>query len=242
MGLLRIEHVSKRHRRGRREYVALQDVSMSVEAGEVVAVLGSGNSGRRTLLRIAAGLERPDTGRVVFEGVEMGVGCELVGRRVAFCHTSFNALEGDLVLDHVATGLLAKRLSPKDARRAASEALARCGASACGELEPHELDSIERVRVALARALICAPALVVIDEPTAGIGLLESDPLLRLLRSFAKEGIAVLLATGDASSLAGIDRVVMIADGMVRGETHPGQQAEVLPFASAQRGSRELRA
>lgn len=241
MGLLAIEHVSKRYRRGRREYVALRDVSMSVEAGEMVAVLGSGNSGRRALLRIAAGLELPDDGRVVFEGAEMKSGGALVGRRVAFCHTSFSALEGDLVVDHVATGLLAKRFSPTEARRAAHEALARCGASTCGALEPCELDSIERVRVALARALVRAPALVVVDEPTAGVGLLESDPLLRLLRSFAREGMAVLLATGDASSLAGIDRVVMIADGMVRGETHPGQ-AEVLPFAHARRQSRELRA
>lgn len=242
MGLLAIEHVSKRHRRGRREYVALKDVSMSVEAGEVVAVLGSGNSGRRALLRIVAGLEQPDEGRVVFEGMEMNAGCALVGRRIAFCHTSFSSLEGDLVVDHVATGLLTEKLSPKQARRAAHEVLARCGAAACAELQPCELDSIERVRVALARALICAPALIVIDEPTAGVGLLESDPLLRLLRSFAQDGMAVLLATGDASSLAGIDRVVMIADGMVRGETHPGQQAEVLPFAPARRQSRELRA
>lgn len=240
MSLLRIEHVSKLHRRGRRERVALQDVSMSVDAREVVAVLGSGNSGRRTLLRIAAGLEQPDRGRVLFDGVEMSSG-GIVGRQVAFCHTLFNALEGNLVVDHVATGLLTRRVSPKEARRAAHEALARCGASACAELEPCELDSIERVRVALARALISAPALMVIDEPTAGVGLLESDPLLRLLRSFAQEGMAVLLATADASSLAGIDRVVMIADGMVRGETHPGQ-AEVLPFLSVRRQSRESRA
>ncbi len=241
MSFLEIERVSKRYRRGRREYVALRDVSMSVEAGEVVAVLGSGNSGRSALLRIAAGLERPDDGRVVFEGVEMTAGCVLVGRRVAFCRTAFNALEGDLVVDHVATTLLATKLSPKEAGRVAHEALVRCGALACAELRPCELDSIERVRVALARAVVCSPALLVIDEPTAGIGLLESDPLLRLLRSFARDGMAVLLATGDASSLAGIDRVVMIADGVVRGETHPGQ-AEVLPFVAARQQIGESRA
>lgn len=241
MGLLRIEHVSKRHRRGRREYVALRDVSISVEAGEVVAVLGSGSSGRRTLLRVAAGMEQPDEGRVLFEGEEVGSGRALIGRRIAFCHTSFNALEGDLVVDHVATGLLAKGSSPTQARRAAHDALARCGASACADLDPYELDSVERVRVALARALVSAPALIVLDEPTAGVGLLESDPLMRLIRSFAKDGMAVLMATSDASSLAGIDRVVMIADGVVRGETHPGE-AEVLPFVSARRQGRELRA
>lgn len=240
MSLLLVEGVSKRYRRGRREYVALRDVSLSIEAGEVVAVLGSGNSGRSTLLRVAAGLERPDDGRVVFDGQEM-TGSSLLGRRVAFCHTSFNALEGDLVVDHVATGLLTRRLSPRDARLAAREALSRCGASACGDLEPYELDSVERVRVGLARALACSPALLVIDEPTAGMGLLESDPLLRLLGSVARDGTAVLLATGDAASLAGIDRVVMIADGRVRGDMHPSQ-AEVLPFSPARRQIRESRA
>jgi lipoprotein-releasing system ATP-binding protein len=241
MSLLEIEHVSKRYRRGRREYLALQDVSMSIDAGEVVAVLGSGSSGRSTLLRIAAGMERPDDGRVTLDGEELKSGSALVGRRVVLCRTVFDPLEGDMVVDHVATPLLTKRLSPKDARRSAYEALSRCGALRCADLDPCELDSVERVRVALARALVCCPALVVIDEPTAGMGLLESDPLLQLLRSIAEEGVAVLLATGDATSLAAIDRVVMIADGKVRGDTQP-VRADVLPIASARRQIRRSRA
>lgn len=241
MSLLAVEHVSKRYCRGRREYVALQDVSISVDSGEVVAVLGSGSSGRSTLLRIAAGLESPDKGRVMFADAELKAGSALVGRQIAFCRTSFNPLEGDHIVDHVATSLLTGSHSPKEARRAAYDMLLRCGAANCADLEPNELDSVERVRVALARALVCSPALVVIDEPTAGMGLLESDPLLRLLRTAAQEDVAVLLATGDAASLAGIDRVIMIADGQVRGDTHPGQ-AEVLPFNSTLRQIRESRA
>lgn len=234
MSLLVIEKASKRYRRGRREYVALRDVSMSIEPGEVVAVLGSGKSGRSTLLRIAAGLERPDEGRVIFEGVEMSASAETIGRRIAFCHSAFGVLEGELMVDHVAAGLLARRVSLRDARRRAELALDRCGAAACAGLEPYELDVVERIRVALARALISSPALIVIDEPTAGVGLLDSDPLLRLLRSIADEGVAVLLATGDAASLPGADRALLIDAGAVRGETQP-TRAEVLPFTPRER-------
>lgn len=229
MILLAIEDVSKSYCRGRREYVALKRVSMTVESGEVVAVLGSGKSGRSTLLRIAAGLERPDSGRVIFQGLEMPAGSEPVGRRVAFVHHSFDALQGDLVVDQVAAPLLAQQVSLAQARRRAGQMLERCGAADCADLEPFELDTPERVRVVLARALIVSPVLLVIDEPTAGLGLLESDPLLKLLHSVAEEGIAVLLATGDPTSLSGVGRWLRIEAGAVRGETRP-RQADVLPF------------
>jgi putative ABC transport system ATP-binding protein len=229
VSLLSIEGVGKRYRRGHREYVALKDVSLSIEHGELVGVLGTRKSGRSTLLRIAAGLERPDHGRVRFEGVDLSTAGDIVGRRIAYCRTSFSELEGDRVLDHVATGLLAQSVASLPARRAAERALARTGVADCARMEPYEMDGAECVRVAIARALTSSPALLVIDEPTAAVGLLQSDPILRLLRSIADEGVAVLMSTGDATCLSGVDRAMSLDEGELRGELQPSE-AHVVPL------------
>lgn len=228
MSLLSIEGVGKRYRRGRREYVALKDVSLSVEHGELVCVLGTRKSGRSTLLRIAAGLERPDHGTVRFEGVDLSSAGNVIGRRIAYCHTSFSELEGEHVLDHVATGLLAQDSTPVEANRAAEDVLSRMGAGDCARLRPYELDGAECVRVGIARALISSPTLLVVDEPTAPVGPI-CDPILRLLRTIADEGIAVLMSTGDAMCLSGVDRAMSLDEGELRGEMQPSQ-ADVVPL------------
>jgi putative ABC transport system ATP-binding protein len=227
MSLLVVAGVSKRYRRGRREYVALNDVSLSVERGEVVAVLGTRQSGRSMLLRIAAGLERPDEGTVRFEGVDPSP--SVIGRRLAYCRMSFSELEGDRVLDHVAAGLLAQSVATVSAARTAERALARAGVANCARMRPYELHAAERVRVAIARALTSSPSLLVIDEPTATVGFLERDPILRLLRLIADEGVAVLMSTGDATCLSGADRAMSLEQGELRGELEP-HEAEVVPF------------
>lgn len=229
MSLLSIDDVGKRYRRGRREYVALKGVSMSIEHGEMVGVLGTRKSGRSTLLRIAAGLERPDHGTVRFEGVDLSSAGNITGRRLAFCRRSFSELEGDRVLDHVAAGLLAQHVSLPAARRAAERALARAGAADCARMKPYELDGGETMRVAIARALITSPTMLVIDEPTATVGLLQSDPVLRLLRSIADDGVAVLMSTADAICLSDVDRAMSLDEGELRGEAQP-VEADVVPL------------
>lgn len=229
MSLLAVQEVSKRYRRGRREYVALNGVSLSVEGGELVVVLGMRNSGRSTLLRIAAGLERPDQGRVRFQGADLLTSDAVIGRRLAYCRMAFSELEGDVVLDHVAAGLLAQDMTAVEAARVAARALARAGVSACARMRPYELEPAEFVRVAIARALTSSPVLLVIDEPTAAVGPLQSDPILRLLRSLADEGVAVLMSTSDATCLSGADRALSLDQGELRGEFDP-PEAEVMPF------------
>ena len=221
MSLLTLEGVDKRYRRGRREYVALTNASLSVEHAELVAVLGTRKSGRSTLLRIAAGLERPDHGKVRFEGIDPSHALNVIGRRLAYCSKHFSALEGDLVIEHVGARLLAQDIAPLAARKAAERALAKAGASDCMFMAPNELDSSESMRVAIARALVSSPALLVVDEPTVALGALQVDPLLHLLRSVADEGVAVLMSTGDAICLSGADRVMSLDEGELRGEADP---------------------
>jgi ABC-type ATPase involved in cell division len=229
VSLLSIEAVSKRYRRGPRERVALQGVSMTIERGELVAVLGTRKSGRSTLLRIAAGLERPDQGTVCFAGAPLAAARDVVGRQICYCRTSFSPMEGERVIDHVAAAVLAQRMSLSGARSAAEAALSRSGAVECAPMQPDELAGAEIVRVAIARALVAGPSLVVIDDPTTGAGSHQSGGILRLLRSIADEGIAVLMCTDDATCISGTDRVQSLDQGKLRCDVEPSQ-ADVVPL------------
>lgn len=221
MSLLTLEGVSKRYRRGRRSYLALRDISLSLRSRELVIVLGVRGSGRSTLLRVAAGIERPDEGRVLFRGVPVGSARGVLGRDLAYCHACFAAAEGQLVREHVAAGLLARGYAPREALRLADGALARVGAHACADMPPVELTREESVLVSIARALTSSPAVLIADEPTAGVDDVRRDGILRLLRSIADEDVAVLMSTEDATCVAGADRALHLLDGELRTAPEP---------------------
>jgi ABC-type methionine transport system ATPase subunit len=231
MTLLALEGVSKSYVRGRRELRALRDVSLQVAAGEIIGVWGRRFSGRTTLLRIAAGLEVPDAGRVLLDGTDVAAHSEgALRRRVAYCHASFAPAHAELVVEHVAVPLLAVGTRIDRACTRAQAMLDRVGAGACAEMRPHELAQGELVRVVLARALLQQPDLLLIDEPTSGVDLLERDDLLTTLRVIAKdERVAVLLTASETSGLAGADRALSLSDGELRGDAVP-RAAEVVPF------------
>ncbi|MGB2710236.1 MAG: ATP-binding cassette domain-containing protein [Conexibacter sp.] len=231
MSLLRLDHVTKSYVRGRRELVALRDVSLEIGGGELVGVWGRRFSGRTTLLRVAAGLETPDRGRVELGGTPVAGRSEHeVRRRIAYCHTAFSPTHAERVVEHVAVPLLAGGVRIDRACRRAQAMLERLGASACAELRPHELDHGELTRVAIARAMLPQPQLLLIDEPTNGIGLLDRDPLLMMLRGVAKEeGTAVLMTAAETTALTGVDRVLSLSAGELRGEAIP-QEAAIVPF------------
>jgi ABC-type ATPase involved in cell division len=229
VSVLSLEEVSKRYRLRRREHVALRGVCLSVERGELVAVLGTRKSGRSTLLRIAAGLERPDEGAVLFRGTPLSATRDVVGRQISYCHAAFSPMEGERVVDHVAAALLARRVSSTRARRDAEGVLERASVVHCAPMHPCELDGVESVRVAIARGLVASPSMLVIDDPTSRVGLHQSAGVVRLLRSIADEGVAVLMSTDDATSISGADRVLHLNRGVLDGEAQ-SSQAEVVPL------------
>jgi ABC-type multidrug transport system ATPase subunit len=229
MSLLEFEHVSKYYGRGVSEQVVLRDVSLQVEAGELVALWGRRRSGRSTLLRVAAGVETPDSGTVRLEGQHLsGRGCQLLGSAIGYCRKTFRSNEGQVVLDHLLVGQLARGVAPSVATNRAWEALERTDAGGAAKLKPSELDCGETVRVGIARALALQPKLLLVDEPIQGVDLLARDAILRLLSSLTNEGIAVLMSTGEATALSGA-RALAISDGEVHGmPTH--ELAPVLPL------------
>jgi ABC-type multidrug transport system ATPase subunit len=230
MTLLALEHVGRRHGRGAGERAVLRDVSLQLDAGELVAVWGLRRSGRSTLLRVAAGIEPPDAGVVRFAGHELSQdGGEALGSGIGYCRRGFAGAEGQNVLDELTAGQLARGVPVSAARARARDALERTGVEECAGRGLRELDSAEAVRVVLARALALRPALLVIDEPIKGVDLLERDGVLALLRSLAGEGIAVLMSAGESTELAGSDRALSLSDGVLHGSAVP-ELAPVVPL------------
>jgi putative ABC transport system ATP-binding protein len=219
MSLLTLERVSKRYRRGRRDVTALDDVSLAIAPGELVAVWGMPRSGRTTLLRIAAGLEQPDGGAVRFAGQALaGSHNDGIPPGIGYVQVGLASAGGQSILDHVAMPLLARGAASETARARAMLQLERVGAAGCARLQPRELEPTERVRVAIAQALVTSPQLLLVDDPTRHVDLLEREAVLLLVRSIADGDVAVLMTTGEAMGVSGVDRALTISGGVLRAE------------------------
>ena len=233
MSLLELKDVCKRGVEGRRERVLLAEVNLSIDAGELAVVWGAKRPACSTLLRVAAGVEAPDSGSVRFEGRDLASdGEQLRGVQIGYVQRSLRGGEGRSVLSLLAAALLAHGISPSRARDAAHVALTRTGAEDCAALNAGELGEEESVRVALARTLALQPQLVIIEEPIDGVSLRGRDQILGLLRSLANEGITVLAGTTDATGLTGADRALSLDDGRLSASEKP-ELATVLALRRA---------
>jgi ABC-type multidrug transport system ATPase subunit len=220
--LLQLENVTKRFRRGKLELIALRDISLEIHAGELIAVWGARGSGRSTLLRIAAGIERPDAGSVRLHGRELSPARPSgIPGGIAYCQPGSRGVEAEAVLQELVAAQLALGVKPSGARDRAWEALERVGARRCEERRPYELQRDEAVRVAIARALVQQPSLVVIDEPTTAVDVLKRDGILELLRSIATDATAVLMTVEKSTCLFGADRALSLSEGELHGHVSP---------------------
>ncbi|MEO3923342.1 ABC transporter ATP-binding protein [Micromonosporaceae bacterium B7E4] len=201
---------------------ALRGVSAAFAAGTFCAVMGPSGSGKSTLLHCAAGLDRPDTGRVLLAGQEIGGLREprltqARRRRVGFVFQAYNLLDSLSVWHNV---LLPQRLAGVRADRAwAREVLRRVGLTGREGDRPGQLSGGQRQRVALARALAGRPEVIFADEPTGALDLSTGREVLGLLREAVDDlGTAVVMVTHDPAAAAWADRVVFLADGRIVAE------------------------
>jgi putative ABC transport system ATP-binding protein len=233
MSILELRDVHRVHGSGATAVHALRGVSLAVEEGELVAVMGPSGSGKSTLLNLAGGLDRPTRGEVVVEGTALGA-CgrkalaALRRRRVGYVFQDLNLLASLTAAENVALPLELDGVGVQKARRLALAALAEVDLDGYGQRFPDELSGGQQQRVAIARALIGRRRLVLADEPTGALDSQTGEAVLRLLRSRVDAGAAGVLVTHEARHAAWADRVVFLRDGAIVDTSGPLDRPEEL--------------
>ncbi|MFD7031481.1 ABC transporter ATP-binding protein [Streptomyces sp. NPDC059917] len=198
----------------------LHGIDLTVEAGELLAVVGPSGSGKSTLLALLGSLDRPTSGRLRFEGRDLaGLSdpdlAALRARRIGFVFQQFFLLPGLTTIENVATGLLYGGASISERRTRATEALRSVGLGHRLGHHPDQLSGGEKQRVAIARALIGRPALLLADEPTGALDSVSGTAVVDLLRTLHSDGTTVVVITHDRELAASFPRRIGIQDGRI---------------------------
>ena len=208
-------------------------MSLRVSVGEFVAVMGPSGSGKSTLLRLAGGLDRPTSGRVLLAGRDLasldeaGL-AQALRRQIGFIFQETNLLASLTAAENVALALELDDVRPKAAMAGARGLLDSLGLAAVGNRFPGQLSGGEQQQVTIARAVAGGRSLLLADEPTGALDAITGESVMGVLRQRCAAGCAVVLATHNVRHAAWADRVMFLTDGRLAGETGPPAGPECL--------------
>jgi len=216
--MLELRQVSKVYGSGPPRVHALWEVDLTVDGGELVAVMGPSGSGKSTLLTIAGSLEEPSAGEVLVDGSALAgmtrnQRARLRRRLIGYVFQDFNLLAGLTAVENVALPLELDGVGQHGARAVGLAALDELGLADQADRFPDELSGGERQRIAIARAVVGDRRLLLADEPTGALDSVNGEGVMRLLRAACKRGVAGVVVTHDAQLASWADRVIFLRDG-----------------------------
>jgi putative ABC transport system ATP-binding protein len=232
MALIELDEICKVYQMGEIEVHALRGVSLSVERGEIIAIVGASGSGKSTLMNVVGCLDQPTSGTYRLDGQDVGRLnddrlAEIRNRQIGFVFQTFNLLPRTNALQNVMLPMIYDGVGPVERRERAQQALAAVGLADRLRHAPSELSGGQQQRVAIARALVNEPSILLADEPTGNLDSTSGAEVMALLQALNHErGITVALVTHDPEIARQTSRIIHLHDGRI---THEEEVASVHP-------------
>lgn len=217
--MIKVQNLTKTYKGGDSKFNALDNVSLEIQKGEFVAILGPSGSGKSTLMHLIGGLDKPTNGTIEVDGQNLGKlnGGKLAryrNEKVGFVFQFFNLLQGTNSLTNVILPLIyAKRKVNR--RDRATELLTEVGLSTKLKNKPNQLSGGEQQRVSMARALVNDPEIILADEPTGNLDTKTGETIFQLLKELNSKGKTVIVVTHDNSIATKADRIIRVRDGKI---------------------------
>src|SRR5262245_61062766 len=223
-GIIELEDVTKTYGSGDSAVRALRGVSITIEGGEFVAVMGSSGSGKSTLMNILGCLDRPSSGRFLLDGQDVSALsrsqlAEIRNATLGFVFQNFNLLPRTSALENVELPLVYADVRTQERRERAKKALESVGLGDRLNHHPNQLSGGQQQRVAIARALVGRPKLILADEPTGNLDSQTSVEVMAILQELGKSGITVVLVTHEADIAGYAARILVLRDGLLLSDT-----------------------
>ncbi|MEM0349844.1 MAG: ABC transporter ATP-binding protein [Candidatus Caldarchaeum sp.] len=221
--VLVVENLKKVYRNNGIETVALNGVDFKVRRGEMVAIVGPSGSGKSTLLNMLGALDRPTEGRVLIDGVDISHADDnkralIRNKLIGFVFQSYNLINRLTALKNVEMPLAIQNVPEQERRRLALEMLREVGLESKAYKKPTQLSGGEQQRVAVARALVTKPSIILADEPTGNLDSKSGAVVVQLLKDLARKGHTVIVVTHNMEVAREADRIIYIRDGKIEKE------------------------